>query len=174
MRELDSNPIRIIRVANHKSLQELALICGVNLQTLYLNECGVFPTILPTIRVHISRKFGVSEEQLEEEYKQFVLEKRRLFAENYKDRIDLLPEANLTVSPTALYRQSVDPEFSRMGFAKTLCVEPAGMYRLEVFPLATIPGRIRDAFLQVGMSSSTLEEMEERTNEFYARTRKTR
>jgi len=146
-------------------------MCGVNLQTVYLNECGVFPTILPRIKRTLNRKFGVSESQLEEDYRQFVLEKRKLFAEEYEGKVDVLPEADLTVSPIRLYRITIDPEFSRMGFAKTLCIEPAGIYRLEVFPLPTIPGRIREALLQVGMSQDNLEELEERTDEYAARSK---
>ena len=170
MRELDSNPIRILRVANHKSLQEMATLSGVNLQTLYLNECGVFPNVLPKIRDFLSRKYSVDEGELETSYREFILEKRKAFSETYEGKVDTLPEANLTIPPIGMYRTFIDPKFSRMGFAKTLCIEPAGLYRLEVFPLPTIPGRIREALLQVGMSKDTLEELEERTNEFHART----
>jgi transcriptional regulator with XRE-family HTH domain len=171
MREMDSNPIRILRTANHKSLQELSELCGVHLQTIYLNECGVFPTVLPKIRTTLNRKYDADLTKLDADYKKYIFDQRKTFSVAYADKIDSLPEADLTRCPMGLYRKGISPSLSRMGFAKTICVEPAGMYRLEVFPLAAIPGRIREALLQVGLSSPNLEELEERTNEFYSRTR---
>lgn len=168
---METNPIRILRTLNHKSLQEWADLCGVHLQTVYLNECGVFPTILPKIKTVCLRKGGQTESELTEAYKKFVLDKRRLFSIEYADKVNILPDPDLTKPPFQHYRQTIGPEFTRMGFAKTICVEPAGLYRLETKPLAQIPGRISEALLQVGMSSDNLEELEERTNEFYSRCR---
>jgi len=167
--ELDTNPIRIIRTQNHKSLFEFAELCGVHLQTVYLNECGVFPTILPKIKDLLIIKYDADDNKLTQDYKKFVLDKRRVFSLTYSDKIDSLPDPDLTKCPFGEYRVNISSEFTRMKFAKTICVEPAGLYRLEQKPLSTIPGRVREALLQVGLSSDNLEELEERTNEFYSR-----
>lgn len=169
--ETETNPIRIIRVANHKSLEQLSTAAGVNLQTLYLNECGVFPRILPRIKDYLLRRFDCEEKKLDEDYKKFVLDKRRFFAISYADKVDVLPDPDLTIPPFQQYRLSLSDDLSRMGFAKTICVEPAGLYRLEKSPLEQLPGRLSEALLQVGLSSGNLEELEERTHEFYARSK---
>lgn len=144
-------------------------MCGVHLQTLYLNECGVFPTVLPRIKSSVIKKCNVDPDELDKDYKEFVLSKRRLFAKKYKNKINILPEPDLTASPFKYYRESLGANVSRMGFAKDICVEPAGLYRLERVPLNKLPGRLTEALLQVGLTPDNLEELEERTNEFYAR-----
>lgn len=170
--ETETNPLRVARKRHHKSLHDMCKDVGVNYQTLYLNECGVFPTILPKIRRYLINEFELDGTELDKLYRKFVLDKRRVFALQYSDKVTTLPEPDITFSPFRLFRVHIDPIFqSRTAFCKTICIEPAGMFRVENGPIQEIPKRISEAFLQVGVPSDNLQELKERQYEFYARSR---
>lgn len=151
---------------------DLAKRVGINYQTVFLNECGVFPGIIPKLRTYLIKSFVQDGDDLDERYRRFVLDKRRVFAIQFFDKLETLPEADLSHHPFSDFRVHISEEFqSRTHFAKTICVEPAGLYRLETLPLPDIPSRLREALLQVGVSSSNIEELNERINEFHARSK---
>ena len=169
MAEVYPNPINVIRTSNHKSLQELADLIGVHLQTLYLNECGCYPDIVPKIRTYLVRVAQVDGDDIDRAYKEFQTHKRKFFAGKYSDKLETLPDPNLTINPMRQFREHIHPKLNRTKFSKELCIEPAGMYRLEMLPLAEIPGRIRDVLLEIGISKENVEELQERIYEFNAR-----
>lgn len=172
MVELETNPIRVIRKERHLSISDLSERIPINYQTVYLNECGVYPTVVPKIREFYIKELSADGEELDLNYKRFVLDKRRFFAIEYADRLESLPEPDLSYHPFVGFRRHISDDFgSRMKFAKTICLEPSGLYRLERVPLREMPGRVREALLQVGVSSDNVQELNERINEFYARNR---
>lgn len=169
--ELETNPIRVLRKARHLSIGDVAEQACVNYQTVYLNECGVFPSVVPKIRAFLIEKLDGVGSQIDTDYRRFVLDKRRIFAIEYADKLESLPDPDLRFHPFAEFRSYISEQFeSRSKFAKTICVEPAGLYRLERPPyLHEMPGRLREALLQVGVSSDNVQELNERINEFFSR-----
>jgi hypothetical protein len=152
-------------------MTDLAELCGINYQSVYLTECGVFPEVLPKIKRYIVKHLMEDESKLDSDYRRFVLDKRRFFAIQFADKLQMLPDPDLSDHPFQQFRLYLDAELNRTKFAKTICIEPAGLYRMERLPLPEIPSRIREALLQVGLSSENLEELNERVNEFHARHR---
>lgn len=140
---------------------EFAEDCGVNYQALYLNECGVYPTVLPAI-LECLRKLDNDSEQMAEEYTEFRLAKRRTFGELHN--LKGLPPPVGTLHPFTAFRQALG--VSRSLLAKTLCVHPAGLYRLELGMMKHLPGDVREALLVAGFPGTLVEELDYRTEEW--------
>lgn len=164
-----TNPIYVLRTRNHQSLVDFSRFLNVNLQTLNANELGVYPEILPKIKHKLMKHFDVSEKELDLGYSRFVKEKRAFFSRLHGDRFEELPEPDLRICPFEQFRLHISPNMNRTKFAKEVCVEPAGLYRLETKPLPELPGRLVEALEDIGLSRSNIEELQERTSEFHAR-----
>lgn len=155
------NPIRKVRLSRGRTLVEFADDCGVNYQALYLNECGVYPTVLPAI-LKILVKLDNDATQLETEYIEFVYNKRLEFGEKH-NTVNLPPPVG-TLHPFIGFRRALG--LSRSKLAKMLCVHPAGLYRLELGLMKHLPGDLRDALLVAGFPVNLVEELDYRVEEW--------
>ncbi len=155
------SPIRRIRISQGRTLVEFADDCGVNYQALYLNECGVYPTILPTVLRHLVGLEG-NEDTLVDEYEEFCIQKRITFGEAHSSTE--LPPPVGTQHPFISFRMKLG--LSRSKLAKSLCVHPAGLYRLELGLMKHLPGDLREALQVAGFSTTLIEELDYRTEEW--------
>ncbi len=135
--------------------------CDVNYQALYLNECGVYPTILPAI-LDCLRRLDNDPSQLELEYTEFRLNKRHEFGALHSHKE--LPPPVGTKHPFAAFRDVLG--LSRSNTAKKLCVHPAGLYRLELGLMKHLPGDVREALLVAGFPGTLVDELDFRTEEW--------
>lgn len=161
--QINHNPIRRVRVKEGKTLVELAADCGVHLQALYLNECGVYPTILPSILTCLIR-LGYSGSVLEKDYQMFVHNKRVSSGVFFELSSYTLPPPVGTQHPFISFRKSL--ELSRMGFCKSFCVHPASMHKVEHEQVQCLPRQVIEALNEAGLSEQTTEELDYRVREW--------
>lgn len=161
------NPIRRIRTKEGKSLVEFGEDCGVQFQALYLNECGVYPHILPSILAHLTRLGYDNHVELQREYNEFVTQKR---GEAYF-KFDLgnytLPPPTGVLHPILALRETIAfGGLSRIGFAKAFCVHPASLYKLEFGDSQHLPAQLRVALLEAGLPDTVVDELDFRIGEW--------
>lgn len=157
------NPIRRVRVKEGKTLVEFAADCGVHLQALYLNECGVYPTILPSILIRLNH-LGYSGSVLEPDYQVFVKSKREASGVRHSLTLYELPPPVGTVHPFISFRKSL--KLSRMGFCKSFCVHPASMHKVEHEQVVQLPSQVIEALGQAGLSERVIDELDYRVKEW--------
>lgn len=155
------NPIRRIRLSKGRTLMEFAGDCGVNYQALYLNECGVYPSILPAIHEYLV-SLDAWPTDLNEDYEEFRYHKRVLFGDIHS--ATPLPPPVGTLHPFIAFRHAL--KLSRAAVAKKLCVHPAGLYRLELGLMKHLPGDVREAMLVAGFPGSLVDELDYRVEEW--------
>ena len=162
-----SNPIREIRIREGKTLEHFAFECGVTLQAVYLNECGVYPNVLPSILRRLTTYYELQESDLNRDYERFVKQKRLQFNERYSPY--KTPESDCTKSPIQLFRKLLT--LSRVGFAKGICVQPTLLYKVEEAKIDVIPGQIAMALRDIQLPVGEIQEFQERQLEFYCHVR---
>jgi hypothetical protein len=77
-----------------------------------------------------------------------------------------LPPVGNSVPPIKAYREFVGCR-SRAFFAKGLCVQPAALYKLELGLIKSLPSQLSDALLVAGVGADDVEELDERTKDYY-------
>ncbi len=166
-RTLAQNPIRAARVELGYKLNKFAELCGVHEQALYLNECGVYIDILPAV-LEVFVKHGYLQVTLRTEYREFQKERRAEFAleYNFQDP-NIIGPIMLSKAPIVTFRTNLG--LSRQAFAKRLLVQPAILYKLEHGQARHLPQQLVDALEEAGMSSDIIDELNERTEDFYFR-----
>lgn len=157
------NPITEIRKKQGASLLSWARDAGIHHQALYLNECGVYVDVLPTLLEFIEG-LGYDGAELEANYHLWVAERREEVRESL-DFLDDLPEPCRSVHPFVCFREALG--LSRMAFCKTFLVHPASIYELEHGKMLKLPGQLVDALRSVGISDTVIEELGFRCGEFY-------
>lgn len=164
------NPIKRVRLAHNKTLEEFSLAAGVHVQALYLNEQGVYPNILPAIERYLM-KLGEDPNDLNTQYLEFQNDKRRTIGAflELKDYVTLEPRYD-EGHPFVGFRESLGTPshepFSRMGFAKSFCVHPAQLYRLEKGGTKHLPEQLREALTTAGLPGNVIAELESRCEEY--------
>lgn len=161
---LASNPIRVVREKQNKTLQEFADLCGVHMQALYLNECGAYPNILPSVIRYMKYKLGLEESQLQFDYTRFVHKTREEFENRYSP-YSLSSDPRTDHSPVVEWRQGLD--LSRSGLVKALCVQPYLLSRVERGETPELPEQFELALLEVHFPMKLLQELKDRVEEFY-------
>lgn len=163
---LQDNPIRKYRKREGKTIDQIAKDASVNAQGWYLTECGVYADPLPAIVSYLIKR-GHSGTDLYREYREYVQNRRSGFGERHNcDPAELwLPASSLKQPPTTSFRQALG--FSRMAFAKELCVQPALLYKLERGQKAKLPQQLSEALAEAGFSERLIEELDERVREYY-------
>ncbi len=160
-----TNPIRILRLQQNKSLDLFSRECHVHLQALYLNECGVYPTILPAIMERLTRFYGLDRNRLAEEYGDFVKSTREEFGQQHSLLSYLPGDSDIRVSPITKLRNDFD--LSKLGFAKGICTQPTGISRVEKRITSEFPQQLNEALLEAGLPVGMLAELQERQREYY-------
>lgn len=151
-----------MREAENKTLQQFSTLIGIHLQALYLNESGVYPTILPVVGSYMSRK-GYNLEEMEIAYQEFVSERREEFFEKWAPYS--LPEPFLGDSPVGKWRATLG--LSRAGLAKGLCVHPGQLHRVETGRAQALPNQLVEALKAVRFPDDLIEELNDRVEEYY-------
>jgi hypothetical protein len=135
------------------------------LQALYLNECGVYPSILPSILRRLTRYYGLDEKELVAGYGDYVRFTRLEFGRKYT-LFDYLPgDSDIRVSPVTKLRNDFD--LSKLGFAKGICTQPSGISRVEKRITSEFPQQLNEALTDAGLPVVMLHELQERQREFY-------
>lgn len=160
--QLSENPIRIIRLREHKTIKEFADRCNVHYQALYLTECGVHPTPLRSV-VRECVDLGYDEEQIHSDYLEFVKGQRAKFEDQFSPFS--LPDVDMTYSPVVLWRQTLG--LTRTAFCKQICVQPALQMRLEQGKSQTIYEQLLTALRDVHFPEGLLHEFSDRVTEFF-------
>lgn len=161
---LVTNPIRIARESQNKTLQQFADSIGCHFQAVYLNESGIYPTILPKIKIYLTNKLGLNAKELDDSYKEFVLVTRKNFGALYGPFSEL-PNSLVGTSPIVRWRESLG--LTRSALAKGICVQPYQISNTENKVTGVIPTQMLEAFRDIGMEKHIIEELEYRVEEYY-------
>jgi hypothetical protein len=153
-------------MAHHKSLEQFAFECNITLQAVYLNEFGVYPSILPSILHRLKTYYEQDESELVRDYEKYVQTKRFNFGEEHKPY--KLPESDLQKNPIASFRALLT--CTRIGFAKSICVQPSLLYKVEEGKTDVIPGQLSIALREIQLPVGDIQELQDRLVEHnYAR-----
>jgi DNA-binding XRE family transcriptional regulator len=161
------NPIRRLRLERGMTLEQFADECNIHLQAVYLNEMGMYPTILPSI-MEIMRAYGFSGKESEEEYQDYVKDNRFNFGEKHSPYN--LGTPDISVSSIKPFRTSLGYS-TAFGFAKAICINPTIIRRVEFGKVLEFPGQLNFALRDIQMDPSDIQELELRHQEFYGRSR---
>jgi len=162
--ERTSNPIRVLRLENHLTLEEFSRECKIHLQAVYLNEMGMYPTILPSIMKRMVEHYGVLGSEAEEQYEYYIFNKRYSFGEEHSPYT--LPESNLSRSPLHQFRLSLNLS-TAFGFAKSIAINPTSVRRVEACKVDEFPGQLRIALRDIQLPVGDIEELEYQHQEYY-------
>lgn len=168
---LTSNPIRKIRMENHKTLEMFSRECGVSLQAVYLNEFGMYPTILPSVLRRLVTYYGCGESEIEEEYQKFVSTRRYEFGRKHEPFS--LGEPDLRSSPTKQFRTILGFR-SAFGWSKAISLNPTTVRRTESGTVEEFPGQLVIALREILLPVGDIEELQYRQREFVQGGRRSR
>lgn len=157
------NPIRTIRLSRRESLQEFADKCKVHLQAVYLNEMGMYPTVLPSIMKRLQH-MGVAIQGVEEQYRDFVEEQRYEFGSLHSPYT--LPEPSLSINPLHNFRASLNYH-TAFGFAKAICLNPTIVRRVESCAVEDFPGQLVLSLRDIQLPVGDIEELQYQHREYY-------
>lgn len=158
---LNDSPVRVARQKLARTIEEAAEEANVHWQAWYLTECGVYNDVPPAIADYLAAKGRPVDDDA---YTWFRENQQRKFGNHYFRNFKL-PEPDLRVAPIKALRDEID--VSRLHFAKSLCVQPALLYKLERAETRALPSQIRAALLTAGLTHEQVEELNERCIEFY-------
>lgn len=165
--DLAQSPLRLARKHLGLSISDFAQVCQVHEQALYLNECGCYSSVLPSVEAVLSG-LGFDTETLEREYRNFQLGIRQDFGRvhNFSTlRVSELGRHRLDRSPVTVFRDRLG--VSQLGFAKSLCVQPAILYKCEKGRAAGVPEQLERALKDAQFPVELVHEIDERQKEFY-------
>jgi len=159
-----NNPIKQARQRQGLTQESLAELLDIHPQAILLNEQGVYPTVLPRILDYFVEQ-GYSAEEFNLEYSEFVMNKRKELFESMPWKTLSWAEFNTDGQhPFIKFREELG--FSRMKFAKSFCVHPAYLYKLERADVGTLSTQLKEALLAVGFSSDFIDELNQRCEDF--------
>lgn len=161
---LAASPIRLARTELHLNIEQLAGQASVHVSALYLNECGCYPNVLPKIAGYLSAH-GFVERDLQKDYKVFQRSQREEFGRIHDLAGYQLPHPSLSMAPVESLHKSL--KLSRMSFAKSICVQPALLFKLVKAEFRHLPTQVESALRDASLEESVIEELNERTEEFY-------
>jgi DNA-binding XRE family transcriptional regulator len=159
-----SNPIRVVRLQNHKTLEEFASECGVHLQAVFLNEKGMYPTVLPSIMTRLSGHYGCDPISTEEAYQFYVRTKRETFGNNHQPYV--LNEPTLGICPLGDFRHSLGYS-TIFGFSEAIAINPTPIRRVEGCKTDLFPAALKQALRDIQLPADDIEELEYRHQEYY-------
>lgn len=159
---LVDNPVRLARLSLHKTIAEAAELANVDWQFWYLTECGCYERISESIVTFLNRNFITGE--LQESYSEYRKRRQQCFGQDFPT-LHTLPLVNSSVSPIESLWEALG--IPRTAFAKSLCIQPAHLYRLKKGMCKELPKAVVEALRQAGMSEDNIDELNERQTDFY-------
>jgi len=142
------------------TLARASIEAGVHLQAFFLQEQGVYPDLLPAIQAWLVLQ-GYSLLEALEGYHEYQRGKRRANGERLG--LSILELGAPLGNPVLELREQL--RLSRMGLAKQFCVHPGTLYRCETGISRSLPGQLRDALKDGGMSEDVLNDLAYRMEE---------
>ena len=136
---------------------------GCHLQAVYLNECGVYPHVLPAIRKYIE-SLGYDVRELDEEYAAFQTRMRELTGARVKAGQVAIDEPSNGAHPFLAFRKMLG--MSRMSFSKSFAVHPAFLYKLERAEAHGLSSQMKNAMAEAGFRPSVIDELDYRCAEY--------
>jgi hypothetical protein len=144
---------------------ELANLLYMNAQAVFLNEQGVYETVLPRIERFMVKE-GEDPNEIYKSYRDFVKEKRRWFGDHHGLPSWTVGSLGPPVgSPMEEFHKHLN--ISRMRFCKTLCVHPAKELAIECGKTRGLGLQIQTAFQDAQMPQSVIDELEYRVAEYH-------
>lgn len=165
--EVSSNPIRMLRLSRNLTLEQFAEECSIHLQAIYLNEMGMYPTILPAI-LRTMHDYGINPGEVEDEYQDYIKEKRYGFGTTHSPYT--FGEPNVAVSSIKSFRTSLSFP-TPFSFAKAIAINPTLIRQVEFGRVYEFPGHLNFALRDIQMDPSDIQELELRHQDFYGRNR---
>lgn len=162
--QVTTNPIRRLRLQNKETLEEFAEGCQVHLQALWLNEFGMYPTVLPSILQRMKNHYGINSSEIEEEYQRFIKDKRYHFGTVHSPYE--LSEPNLFKSPLREFRLAAGIGTSYR-FGKEICLNPSLVRKVESAKVEDFPGHLVFALREILLPVADIEELQYRHREYY-------
>lgn len=160
--QLYSSPVRVARNRLAKTIDEAADAAGVHWQAWYLTECGVYNDVPPSINSYL-RKNDVAIDGAD--YTKWRRSRQREFGERHSLATIGLPEPSSRICPFLSFREWIG--ISRLELAKSLCVQPAVLYKLETGQSRHLPQQLAEALEVAGLPVELIDELNDRTEEFY-------
>lgn len=161
--EISSNPVRQIRLKQHKTLDEFANECGIHIQALFRCEHGMYPSVLPSICQRLNHQYGIDLAELTTSYEDFIRSKRYTFG---KARYPYtLPEPDRKISPLTQFRNYLGFK-SAFGMGKAICLGPTTILRAERGDTPRLPGQVEFALRGILLPVEDIQEMSFRQEEF--------
>lgn len=163
----NNNPIKRFRMERDLTLESMADRVGLQKNALFLNECGVYSSILPAILDYMLKSDSyLREDRLSYEYRSFVIDKRRASGEVVgASQMDVGDVPAGAGSPLASLRNVVGMNKSR--FSKEFCVHPAKVYSVEDGRSKHFGKQIDKAMTEAGFTGRLIDELNYRQEEYY-------
>jgi transcriptional regulator with XRE-family HTH domain len=158
-----TNPIRALRKKNGMTVDVFAERCKIHPQALYLNECGVYPHILPAVRGYLL-SLGYDLQVLDHEYALYQRQKRIEYGQEVGAEEQELGPPSVVKHPFVEFRIGI--KMSRMGFSKSFCVHPAFLYKLEHGEAYGLSIQLKEALTLAGFPVGLVNELDYRSREF--------
>jgi transcriptional regulator with XRE-family HTH domain len=167
---LTGSPLRQQRQLLGLTLPEAAQQAGVHTQAWYLAEQGCYSQPPQKILNYLANNSignpannPINTDSLLIDYQDFISNKRLKFKETYAPH--QLPEPTLLRDPLSQWLK--ENNFSRANFAKAIAVQPSHLYRLAKKQRLQLSNQLTEALLGTGWTLEQLDELNERTEEFY-------
>lgn len=133
---------------------EVSSILNVTRQTVIRLEQSLFHSPSEVILKELSCLYEVSEQELIEEYNEYVQQTREKFGEKYPN-FNMLHSYNGNQHPLVYYREEVD--LTRMGLCKGLCLDYGPVADFEYNKQRAIPEGLIVACQDIGWDYGILE-----------------
>jgi hypothetical protein len=158
------NPIRRTRLNEHKTLDEFAQECKVHIQAVYLNEMGMYPTVLPSIMKRLVGHYGLDSTNAEEAYQYYVLNKRLRFAEQHAPYV--LGQPDVSRCPIRTFRNSIGYN-TVFGFANAIAINPTIIRRVEGCKVDIFPRELKRALKDIRLPVAEIDDLEYQHQEYF-------
>jgi len=157
------NPIRTLRLEQHKTLEEFAHECKIHLQAVYLNEMGMYPNVLPSIQ-KVLTKHGIDSITANDEYEYYVAHKRFSFGDEHSPYE--LPPSDLSHGPLRSFREKIGFN-TAFGFAIAVAINPTVIRRVEMCKVEDFPGQLNLMLRDIKLDPRDIAELQYRHREYY-------
>lgn len=170
------NPIKIRRLLAGWTQDQLAAYAGVTHDNVVRNEQGLFNSPSPAVLEALVTYTGDSEQKIKNEYTAWIAHKRRSepIRTLVKRNIHFNGASDLPSHPFYLWRTSIAPGVSRIGFCQMLCVHPATVLKYETGQQRPMPSQIFTALIECGMDSGKVHQLAMLGEEYFVHQRRRR
>lgn len=142
------NPYRVARLSHNLSQAKLADLSGVSRLSVLRLEQGLFSEPLGKVSIAL----GLNHKDASRDYWRFQSYRRRTAKSSPPSPVESFID----------WRQRCFP--SQASFCIALCVSQASIHRYETMPSAMMPGQLREALLEAGLTSKQINQLAKRAH----------